>query len=191
MIRTPIDPLPPARPVMIHGLADGFLALDTAAAVGRSALLISPPGAAGYAGAGWFKELVTQWQAARPEAAFVAILDCANWPGRVLEALRAGLSHIRFVAPMGDDRSQAELSALAAAHRATLWREIGDVLDLRRTGKPGAACRAWMAGEPLQNLTIVFDDPPPPPDLASLIGDLTDVNEYSKVALSTAEIDGQ
>ena len=154
------DSRPFSRPVVIHGLAEAVLALDAAAATGRSALLVSPPGAAGYAGAGWFKAMTDRLRQARPDAHFVAVLDCANWPGRVLEALRSGVEHIRFV---GEGPAAATLTALASAHGATLWRDIGGALDLRLTGKPAAACRAWMGGEALPALTVPFADPPAPP----------------------------
>ena len=156
------DSVPLSRPIIAGGLEVALLALDAAAEAGASALLVSPPGAAAYAGAGWFKAMSNRLRTLRPEADFVAVLDCANWPGRVLEALRAGVDHVRFT---GDGRSTATLTALAAAHGATVWTDIGGALDLRLTGKPEAACRAWMAEEALSALVVRFADRPAAPDL--------------------------
>jgi hypothetical protein len=150
-----------ARPVVVHGLAEALTALDAATDAGRTALLVSPPGAAGYAGAGWFRALTDRLAAARPGADLIAVLDCADRPGWVLAALRAGIRHIRFA---GDGPARPALAEIAAAHGATLWREIGPALEMRLSGKPAIACRAWMAGEALPGLAVRYADPPAIPD---------------------------
>ena len=71
--------LPPA--VTIHGVEQGRAAL----APGLPVLLLSGPGAAGYAGAGWWRGLIAQLATGQPDA-----LDCGNEPGRALEALSLG-----------------------------------------------------------------------------------------------------
>jgi hypothetical protein len=142
---------PLSRPVIVHGPEDGLAALDAAAEAGVTALLVSPAGAAGLAGAGWFRELARRLRAERPGVGFVAVLDCADRPGRVLEALRAGVLDIRY---SGNGPGEAALAEIAEAHGARLWRDPGLALDLRRTGKPSAACRAWLAGEDLPKLAV-------------------------------------
>lgn len=67
--------LPPA--VVIHGAPHR----DQALAPGRPVLLLSAPAAAAYAGAGWWHALTRGHTAA---------LDCAEDPGRALEALALG-----------------------------------------------------------------------------------------------------
>ena len=78
-------PLPPA--VVVHGLAQARAAL----APGLPVLLLSGPGAAGYAGAGWWRALIRIAQdgaeAGRQEP---DALDCSDQAGRALEALAAG-----------------------------------------------------------------------------------------------------
>lgn len=73
--------LPPA--VTIHGLLHARAAL----APGLPVLLLSAYGAASYAGAGWWRAMV---QAALGDGAQLDALDCADQPGRALEALAAG-----------------------------------------------------------------------------------------------------
>ena len=76
--------LPPA--VTVHGLPDARAAL----APGFPVLLLSGPGAAAYAGAGWWRAVVAHALAAHPEADAPDALDCADLPGRALEALAIG-----------------------------------------------------------------------------------------------------
>jgi hypothetical protein len=73
--------LPPA--VVIHGLAQARAAL----APGLPVTLLSAPGAGLYAGVGWWRALVA---AAGAGADAPDVLDCADAPGRALEALRGG-----------------------------------------------------------------------------------------------------
>ncbi len=73
--------LPPA--VVIHGRSHALAAL----APGLPVLLLSAPGAAAYAGAGWWRAMITGALQGRtqPDA-----IDCADLAGRALEALAVG-----------------------------------------------------------------------------------------------------
>lgn len=73
--------LPPA--VVVHGLAQARAAL----APGLPALLLSAQGAAAYAGAGWWRAMITAALQGRNEP---DALDCADLAGRALEALAVG-----------------------------------------------------------------------------------------------------
>jgi hypothetical protein len=73
--------LPPA--VVIHGLAQARAAL----APGLPVTLLSARGAGIYAGVGWWRALIA---AAAPCLDVPDVLDCADSPGRALEALRGG-----------------------------------------------------------------------------------------------------
>ncbi len=74
-------PLPPA--VTVHGVDQARAAL----APGLPVLLLSAWGTAAYAGAGWWRAMVT---AALDGRAQPDALDCADLAGRALEALAAG-----------------------------------------------------------------------------------------------------
>ncbi len=73
--------LPPA--VVVHGLAQARAAL----APGLPVLLLSGPGAAGYAGAGWWRAMIDMALDTRQEP---DALDCSDQAGRALEALAMG-----------------------------------------------------------------------------------------------------
>ena len=79
--------------------------------------LVSAPGAGGYAGAAWFAALAAQGQAAFPQVAQRWVLDCADAPGHVLAALRAGVRAVVFT---GAPELRERLAGVAAACGAAL-----------------------------------------------------------------------
>ena len=76
-----------ARPsVVVHGLAHARAALRPGFAV----VLLSAPGAAGYAGCLWWRELVAAARAFYPATPALDVLDCGDAPGHAMAALRVG-----------------------------------------------------------------------------------------------------
>ena len=128
--------LPPA--VVIHGLAHAQAALQP----GRPVLLLSAPGAAGFAGAGWWRALIAaaldrpaQQGPTQPDA-----LDCADQAGRALEALAAGCRIIVLhPCPAFDAVTARAAGALVLPARPA-------ALDL---GQPGTmrALHGWLQGD--------------------------------------------
>lgn len=127
--------LPPA--VVVHGLGDARRAL----APGRPVTLLSAPGAAGYAGCGWWRALVEAARAESPGAEAPDVLDCLDLTGRAVEALGYGLRRLVLLpgAPARDD-----VAARAALLGAALLDARPPALDLAR---PGASRRieTWLA----------------------------------------------
>jgi hypothetical protein len=80
--------VPPA--VIVHGLADARAAL----APGLPVTLLSAPGAALYAGCGWWQALVAAARAEFPGTEVVDILDCADGSGQAMAALRIGVTRL-------------------------------------------------------------------------------------------------
>ena len=119
--------------VMVHGLADARVAL----AVGRPLTLLSAPGAAQYMGCLWWRELLAAAAFEGP-----ALLDCADAPGRALEALKLGLRGVVLAAPPA---AFALVAELATAQGALLLARAPPALDL---GEAGAQRRllAWLGG---------------------------------------------
>jgi len=78
-----------ATSIVIHGLPDALSALETS----PRATLRSAPGAAGFAGALWWRELIalaraqTGWQGA-------AYVDCGSNGALAVEAIRCGVVHL-------------------------------------------------------------------------------------------------
>ncbi len=80
---------------IVHGLGEAVAVLARAAAEGRSGVtLLSAPGAALYAGCGWWRALVAAARAAYPDVLCLDILDCADASGQALAALRIGVSRL-------------------------------------------------------------------------------------------------
>lgn len=127
---------PPA--VVVHGLADARSALRS----GRPVLLLSAPGAASYAGCGWWRALVER-AVAEVEGARETpdLLDCADSPGRAVEALRAGCLGLVLDSAVP---AFADVAARAAALGAAVLPVRPPALDLAR---PGARRQldAWLA----------------------------------------------
>ncbi len=122
---------PPA--VVVHGLAQARLAL----APGLRVTLLSGRGAALYAGCGWWRALVAACGTTGPD-----ILDCADAPGRAMEALRAGC---RLIVLDPTVPAAALVASRAVAIGALVLSERPAALDL---AEPGALRRldAWLAG---------------------------------------------
>jgi succinyl-CoA synthetase beta subunit len=123
--------------VIVHSLAQARQAL----AANRPVTLLSAPGAAIYAGAGWWLALVEAAAGGAPPPP--NFLDCGGAAGRALEALRAGQKHIILQAP---EAIFAEVSVIAASFDAAVLAVAPPSLDL---GRPGAArlLAAWLAGD--------------------------------------------
>ncbi len=123
--------LPPA--VIVHSLADAQKAL----APGRPVTLLSAPGAAQYAGCLWWRELLAAANFTGP-----ALLDCADAPGRALEALHLGLRGVVLHAPAP---AFAIVAELAAANGALVLPMAPPALDLRQNGAT-RRLESWLAG---------------------------------------------
>jgi hypothetical protein len=116
-----------APAVIVHGAADARLAVS----VGRPVTLLSAPGAAAYAGCGWWRALVALAQAAAPTVAVSDILDCAEASGQALAALRIGQRNlVLWPAAPGWDA----VAAIAAEHGGVLLRQAPPALDLAARG---------------------------------------------------------
>jgi hypothetical protein len=72
--------------VVVHGLPDARAAL----AAGHAVTLLSAPGAALFAGCGWWRALIDHARREYPAATLDDILDCADASGLALGALRIG-----------------------------------------------------------------------------------------------------
>ena len=139
----------------VHALPQAEAAL--AAAGPRGVLLLSAPGAAGFAGPAWFLALVAQAARSHPGVPFDAALDCADAPGTALAAIRAGA---RLIVLDGACPGFAAVAGAAAEAGASILAgrpaslDLGRV-DLRRRADI-ARLAAWLAMEAPQ------ESPTPP-----------------------------
>lgn len=130
------------RAIIVHSLDHALAAAAAAAALGVPVTIASAPGAAAYLGAPWFRELLERVGEAHPKVAVTGILDCADRPGHVLAAVRAGLGRVRFT---GRRATAERLRAIASASGAKLVTGRLVALDLLDEADPPGACRAWLA----------------------------------------------
>ena len=119
--------LPPA--LVVHSLDHVRAALRP----GRAVTLLSAPGAANYAGCAWWRAMLA---AAGTDAPIEApdILDCADAPGRALEALAVGCRRIILYPcpawPSIGERATAAGATLLSARPAAL--DLGDPTEAWR-----------------------------------------------------------
>ena len=128
------------REIVIHSLEHARAALSAGAALNVPVTLASARGAATQAGPAWFKAVIDAANAAHPDVAVTAILDCGDEPGAVMAALRTGLTQLRF---RGAAETRDKLQAMGAVFWAPAAAEA--VLDLLDQREPETACRAFLA----------------------------------------------
>ena len=121
--------LPPA--VVVHGLDQARAALSP----GLPVTLLSAPAAALFAGAGWWRALVAAARAAHPATPCADVLDCADAPGRAMEAIRAGQAILVLDPACPGFGRVASLATVLAARPAAL--------DLDGRGA-GLRLRDWL-----------------------------------------------
>jgi hypothetical protein len=76
--------------VIVHGLADGRAVL----ALGAPVTLLSAPGAAGYAGCLWWRDMILAARRHHPATEAIDILDCGDAPGLAMSALRMAVCRL-------------------------------------------------------------------------------------------------
>jgi len=110
------------KAVIVHGLEDAAAAL----APGRKVTLLSAPGAALFGGCFWWRELM---RAAGVTG--LSLLDCADAPGRAVEALTLGLPGIVFT---GEFSARAVILEMAARSGAVVLETAPPALDMAEHG---------------------------------------------------------
>ena len=131
-------------PVRIHSLAEARIALTEARALGRPVTLVSARGAAGHAGAGWWRALVLAARAEYPDVTMFTILDCDDSAGDALACLREGVERICF---KGRADIAARLAEMAAQRGSEIVADLPNGLDLRPLRDKASACRVWLRAE--------------------------------------------
>lgn len=127
----------PAPAVIVHGLAD----VRAACAPGRPLVLLSAPGAAGYAGASWWIALAAAARVEAPGLIAADILDCGAAAGYALEALRNGQRAI-VLAP--SCAARAPVLSAAGAIGASVLERAPRALDMARADARRRLA-AWLA----------------------------------------------
>jgi fructose/tagatose bisphosphate aldolase len=116
-----------AKAVVVHDLSQTLAALAAAGHRKASIAIWSAPGAASYAGVGWFAALVRLSVAAQPKARAIFVLDCADRADLVQDAFRMGLRDVCFT---GRSDIAEPLAQIARKSRARLHRTRARALDL-------------------------------------------------------------
>ena len=102
-----------------------------ALSVGLPVTLLSAPGAALYAGCGWWRALVAHARAVFPTVSMADVLDCADGSGQALAALRIGQ---RFLVLWPSSHGWGAVAAIAAERGGAVLPVAPPALDLAARG---------------------------------------------------------
>ena len=130
------------KSVTVYGVEHAVSAARVAAEVGVAIYLISGDAAAAHAGPAWFRSLLKETRKQAPDADVEGALDCADFTGYALAALREGLSTIIY-----DGTANNAVDDIARQCDATVLRSRSESLDARAAESAGsleAALRAWF-----------------------------------------------
>lgn len=139
--KTPPD-IAACRAVVVYDLAQASAAARMAATANQQILLLSPPGAGAYMGAGYFAALVSGARATAPGARVLGVLDCADDAGWALGALREGIDGVCF---RGPKKIAMKIADIAEQQGAVLFRKRPPALDLAEAPEPDTALCDWLA----------------------------------------------
>jgi hypothetical protein len=126
-----------APAVIVHGMPDA----RAACAPGQPLVLLSAPGAAGYAGSLWWIALAAAARAAAPGLIVADILDCGAEAGYALAALRSGQ---RLLVLAGSCPARAAVVSGAAGIGACVLDCAPPALDMAAPDAPSRLA-AWLA----------------------------------------------
>jgi len=131
-----------SKRIIVYSLEQARAAIEAGAILGVPVTLMSARGMASFMGPLWFKAVIEEAGAARPDVPLVAVLDCADEPGTALGALRAGFKLVRFSGP---EETRQRLDDIAGQMGAAVEGEMPfDGLDLLETRDALGACRAFL-----------------------------------------------
>jgi hypothetical protein len=126
---------------VVHSMSQAKAAVSAAAARNLALTLLSAPGAAAFAGAGWFAAVIRKARESRPDMDIAAILDCGPRADLVQAAFREKLTQVVFT---GDARQVRPLRDIARQWQAEILRRRPKACDLRHAADPAALCNAWL-----------------------------------------------
>ena len=131
------------KSVTVYGLEHAVSAARVAAEAGVAIYLISGDAAAAHAGPAWFRSLLEETRKQAPDADVEGALDCDDFTGYALAALREGLSTIIYDGTANDAvddiARQCGCDGFAKQIR-DLWTHVRQ----ESAGSLEAALRAWF-----------------------------------------------
>ncbi len=135
----------PLPQIVVHALADAIAVLRVADQANMPVMLVSAPGAAGFAGPAWFRDMAAAAHTEVPRARFTAVLDCADAPGNALAAIREGVPAIHVDLPDDSLHKITEIAAQAGVEIVSInYSTAFDMLANHPGNNPEIACREWL-----------------------------------------------
>ena len=135
--------------IIVHDLDEAVAALIASSDMDIAVTLVSPKGAASYAGPGWFRALICLAKEKVPDSQFDSILDCSEDSGQALAALRVGVKAINYKVS-----EKKVLKVRDIAHQTgteLLEIDYSQALDLSLHDNKSSASRDWLTGKLTKN----------------------------------------
>lgn len=126
----------PDSAVVVHCADHVHVVLDAAARHQRP-ILLTPPGAAAYAGVAYLWHMTTPAR----EAGLVVIVDCGEGAGFAMAAIRAGWRDIYLT---GDEAILNKIDDMLGQVGGRLHRRLPEALDLAGIDDPQGALQTWL-----------------------------------------------
>ncbi len=123
------------RPVIVHHAEHVRLTCAVAARSSAQPTLLTPPGAAAYAGVAYLKQLAGNAQGLE------AIIDCGDDAGLAMAAIRVGWRDLHLD---GDPEILAKVDNMLGQVGGHLHRTLPPALDLGTAADPKAELMAWL-----------------------------------------------
>lgn len=133
----------PGVAVIFHTVSHLSAALAVAEQTGKPITLLTPPGGAGYAGAGFYRRLLDRGFSAHPDARFRCLLDCGSDAALALQALREGWTDIVFSGPAP---ASTKIENVATGLGARVHPQPPSAIDLLSAEDAETACRQALTG---------------------------------------------
>lgn len=124
--------------VVIHSLADARIVLG----IKRPVTLLSAPGAALYAGSGWWRALIEAAHREFSDVPMLDILDCADASALAVGAISIGQ---KLLILEQDAPARQAVTAIAASHAAELLASRPPALDMSQRGA-SHRLHEWLRG---------------------------------------------
>lgn len=134
------------KAITIYGLPHALAAAAAAAKCSTPVMLLSAPAAAASAGPGWFLAVIEKTRKAYPTVDVEGTLDCADFGGSALAALREGLTSIIY-----NGAAAIAVADIASECGATVRKDRPVSLDARLAETEGRLEQAlydWLNPRP-------------------------------------------
>lgn len=136
-----VTPLSPRR-IIVHHVSQIDACLVAADRLGVTPTLQTAKGAVKSAGVSYLYTMAESSMPPKPGMPFYYVLDCGDYAGIAMAALRTGFKTLLFT---GDPETREKIRSMATPLQAVLVDPASEVLDLLYYPDPVQAAISWLS----------------------------------------------